>query len=56
MKTTLKILLVFMSIVTLWQACELDVLNMVLSAVSIPTLILGFSFLTYLENETKEQI
>ena len=43
-----------MAVVTLWSACQFDVVNTILSAVSIPLLVLGYSFLTYLENATKE--
>ena len=56
MKTTLKILIAFLTVVTYWQACEKDTVNMVISFVSMPLLILGYSFLTALENETKEKI
>lgn len=54
MKTTLKILIAFLTIVTLWQYCESDIVNMVFSFISIPLLILGYSLLTTLENETEE--
>lgn len=56
MKTSLKILIVLMSISTLWQACQFDIVNTVISAVSIPLLILGYSFLTYLENAPEKPI
>ncbi len=41
MKTSLKIALVLMAIVTIWSACQFDVMNTVLSACSLPILILA---------------
>lgn len=54
MKTTLIILLALMAFMAVWSACQLDVVNTALVLVSMPFLIIGYTLLTTIENETEK--
>lgn len=54
MKTSLIILLALMAFMTVWSACQFDVVNVALSLVSMPFLIIGYILLKTIENETEK--
>lgn len=56
MKTSLTTLLILMTVMVFWSASQKDIVNMVISAVSMPVLILGYIYSTMLDNETKDPI
>ena len=51
MKTSILILIVLIAFMCVWSACQFDLVNAFISAISIPILILGYSFLKTIENK-----
>lgn len=53
MKTSISILIVLMTFMAVWSACQFDVVNTVMAAVSVPLLILGHTLISSI-NETEK--
>lgn len=43
-----------MAIASVWCICQKDIINAVIAFISMPVLILGYSLLNKLENETEK--
>jgi len=50
MKTTFRILLIILTVMTVWTACQFDILNSFLSGISVVLLIVGYIFSTILDS------
>ncbi|MDP9954747.1 hypothetical protein J2X97_000384 [Epilithonimonas hungarica] len=54
MRTALKILLVLMTLMTVWASCQFDIVNALISFFSIPLLIAGYIFSTIIDSENED--
>ncbi len=45
-----------MAIASVWCICQKDIINATIAFISMPVIILGYSLLKTLENETKKSI
>lgn len=52
MKTSLQVLIVIMAFIALWSACQFDIINTVISIISLPLLILAYVFVDEIKDDS----